>query len=196
MTRADAAAAPVPAALRATPPARIVDLDVRDDLRAGREPLRRILDTVRSLPADAVLRLRATFEPVPLYRVLGKQGLAHHTERLDADDWVVWFHRDADDTATAASTSAVRAPRQAVTDHDDAIEGDVIVLDVRGLEPPEPMVRTLEALATLPPGKTLVQLNVQVPRFLLPQLDQRGFTYEIRAQAADLVRLFIRHRQP
>ena len=129
-------------------------------------------------------------------RVLGKQGLAHHTERLDADDWVVWFHRDADDTATAASTSAVRAPRQAVTDHDDAIEGDVIVLDVRGLEPPEPMVRTLEALATLQPGKTLVQLNVHVPRFLLPQLDQRGFTYEIRAQAADLVRLFIRHRQP
>ena len=48
-------------------------------------------------------------------------------------------------------------------------DADVIVLDVRGLEPPEPMVRTLEALAVMPRGKTLVQINVRVPQFLLPE---------------------------
>jgi uncharacterized protein (DUF2249 family) len=69
---------------------------------------------------------------------------------------------------------------------------DVVVLDVRDLEPPEPMVRTLEALEKLQPGATLVQLNVRVPQFLLPQLTERGFTYEVREQGPELVRVFIR----
>ena len=69
---------------------------------------------------------------------------------------------------------------------------DVLLLDVRGLEPPEPMVRTLEALETLPRGHTLVQLNVRVPEFLLPRLEERGFAYEIREQSPELVRVFIR----
>jgi hypothetical protein len=54
------------------------------------------------------------------------------------------------------------------------------------------MVRTLAALETLPADATLVQINVRVPEFLLPQLEQRGFTYEVRQQERDLVRLFIR----
>ncbi len=188
-----APAAALPAALAATPPARIVELDVRDELRAGREPLRQILDAARALPPDGVLRLRATFEPAPLYAVLGKQGLAHWTEPLGADDWRVWFYRDG--AAIGAGVSPAPGPDGPPAPGGDG-DGAVVVLDVRGLEPPEPMERTLEALATLPPGATLVQLNVRVPRFLLPQLEQRGFTCEIREQSAELVRLFIRHRQP
>jgi TusA-related sulfurtransferase len=172
----------VPAALRVLPAERIVDLDVRDDLRAGREPFRRILDAARALPDDSVLRLRAIFEPAPLYAVLARLGLAHGTECLAADDWRVWFYRGAV-AATAAAEPVETSP------HDD----DVIVLDVRGLEPPEPMMRTLEALASMPRGKTLVQINVRVPQYLLPKLAQRGFTYEIREQGSNLVRIFIRH---
>jgi uncharacterized protein (DUF2249 family) len=176
---------PIPAALTTLPPERIVDLDVRDELRAGIEPFGRILAAARALPADHALRVRAIFEPAPLYAVLAKHGLGHATEQLDAEDWRVWFHHDA---TAAAATSTAGAP---------AIPDDgAIVLDVRGLEPPEPMVRTLEALAELPRGATLVQLNVRVPQFLLPKLEERGFTYEIREQGPDLVRLFIRHRQP
>ncbi len=171
----------IPDALAATPPDRIIDLDVREDLRAGKEPFRRILDAARSLPHSSVLRVRAIFEPAPLYSVLAKHGLDHATEQLAADDWRVWFHHG--DPALAAHH---------VTPVDD--DGDVIVLDVRGLEPPEPMVRTLEALAELPRGKTLVQLNVRVPQFLLPKLAERGFTYEVREQGPDLVRLFVRHQ--
>lgn len=181
MPHAAAPARPaIPEALRAMP---IVDLDVREDLRAGKEPFRRIMDAARALPEGSVLRVRAIFEPAPLYAVLAKHGLAHATEMLAADDWRVWFHH-------AAATRDAHVPAA------DPGDDDVIVLDVRGLEPPEPMVRTLEALAELPPGKTLVQLNVRVPQFLLPKLDERGFTYEIREQGTDLVRLFIRHKNP
>ncbi len=177
-------AEPLPDSLRATPPARIVDVDVREDLRAGREPFGRIMRAVEALPSDGVLRVRAIFEPVPLYGVLGKRGLAHFTERFAPDDFRVWFHREG---AEGAAVPAVAA--------DTPSEGDdVVVLDVRGLEPPEPMVRTLEALAAMPRGKTLVQLNVRVPQLLLPKLEERGFTYEVREQSRDLVRVLIRHR--
>lgn len=175
---------PIPEALRQLPADRIVDVDVREDLRAGNEPFRRILDAARALQPGSVLRVRAIFEPVPLYSVLARHGLGHATECLAPDDWRVWFHHD--DTAAAHAP----APSAAVPTDD----GDVIVLDVRGLEPPEPMERTLEALSAMPRGKTLVQINVRIPQYLLPRLTERGFVYEIREQGPDLVRLFIRHR--
>ncbi|HEU4613501.1 MAG TPA: DUF2249 domain-containing protein [Kofleriaceae bacterium] len=177
---------PIPDAWRALPAERIVDVDVREDLRAGKEPFRRILDAARALPRGSVLRVRAIFEPAPLYGVLAKHGLGHATEQLGPEDWRVWFHHD--DAATAPE------PREIASDM--PADGDVIVIDVRGLEPPEPMVRTLEALAEMPRGKTLVQINVRVPQYLLPKLAERGFTYEVREQGPDLVRLFVRHREP
>lgn len=42
-------------------------------------------------------------------------------------------------------------------------------LDHRGLEPPLPVVRTLDALAALPPSATLIVHNDRVPVYLLPQ---------------------------
>lgn len=172
---------PVPPALLATPPEHFVDVDVREDLRAGREPFARIMGAARTLSPQNVLRVRAIFEPAPLYGVFAKKGLAHFTEQLAADDWRVWFF----------PSDAARAPAAETAKSE---EDDVIVLDVRDLEPPEPMIRTFEALATMPRGRTLMQLNVRVPQFLLPKLDEQGFVYEIREQSQDLVRLFIRHK--
>ncbi|MDF1521348.1 MAG: DUF2249 domain-containing protein [Trueperaceae bacterium] len=65
-------------------------------------------------------------------------------------------------------------------------------LDHRGLEPPLPMVRTLEALERLAPGATLVVHNDRVPAYLLPHLDARGVTYEIEALDDGSVRLTLR----
>ncbi len=179
---------PAPPGLFETPADRLVELDVREELRAGKEPFRLIFDAARGLAPEQILRLRAIFEPAPLYAVLGRLGLAHYTERLAADDWRVWFYRDAGAASTATTAGADEAPPP--MDPDEA----VVVLDVRDLEPPEPMVQTLEALASLPRGKTLVQINQRVPQFLLPKLEERGFTYEIREQSPSLVRIFIQHR--
>ncbi len=180
---------PVPEALRALPPDLVVECDVRDELRAGVEPFRRIMDAARATPDGGVLKVRAIFEPAPLYPVLAKQRFSHVVERLADDDWCVWFHRDG-------GSGASEAPSPDSTLAADDVDGDVVVLDVRGLEPPEPMERTLAALTTLPPGRTLVQINTRVPRFLLPKLEERGFTCEVRQQSDDLVRVFIRHQQP
>lgn len=180
----------LPPALAALPPERLHDLDVRDDLRGGREPFSRIMEARRALRPGDVLRLRAIFEPVPLYAVMAKQGLEQWTERLADDDWRVWFYEAG--ASAVATESAAEAPAVPV---DAPVGENVVVLDVRGLEPPEPMVRTLEALAALPPGATLVQVNQRVPRFLLPELEARGFRHEVREQSEDLVRVFIRRAE-
>jgi uncharacterized protein (DUF2249 family) len=179
----------MPAALHAIPQSGIVELDVREDLRNGQEPFSRIMAARRELPEGGALAVRAIFEPAPLYAVMAKQGLAHWTQRLAADDWRVWFYPATEAPAPAAEKAAAAAAEKAA----DA-DGEVQVLDVRDLEPPEPMLRTLAALETLPAGATLVQINARVPQFLLPQLNARGFSYEIREQEPGLIRLFIRRR--
>ncbi len=193
-----AASPELPARLRSIPPDRVVDLDVREELRNGREPFSRIMAASRETPPGGALRVRAIFEPVPLYAVMAKQGLAHHTERLGTEDWRVWFYPYDDAGAPEAPArghvpgSVAVAGHAGEADSANEAEGDVVVLDVRGLEPPEPMVRTLVALESLPADATLVQINVRVPQFLLPLLGERGFAYEIREQEPDLVRVFIR----
>lgn len=181
-----------PPALRAIPEKKVLHLDVREDLRAGREPFSQIMAARREVPEGGALCVRAIFEPVPLYAVLERQGLAHHAERLAEDDWKVWFYPASEPDFSGSGTStASTSGADGGTSGSSAADG-VLVLDVRNLEPPEPMVRTLEALETLPEGDTLVQLNLRVPQFLLPQLEERGFAYEIREESPELVRVFIR----
>ncbi|MFP4623313.1 MAG: DUF2249 domain-containing protein [Gemmatimonadota bacterium] len=186
-----------PEALQAIDEEKVIELDVREDLRQGKEPFSRIMAAKQEVPAGGALRLRAIFEPAPLYAVLAKQGFRHHTEQHGEGDWVVWFWREAGDDAAAGERTGQPAEEEAGasvpggTGGASAADG-VVVLDVRGLEPPEPMVRTLAALDTLPRDHTLVQINVREPKFLLPQLAERGFEYEVREQAEDLVRVFIR----
>ena len=55
-------------------------------------------------------------------------------------------------------------------------------LDNRGLEPPLPMMRTLEAYELLSPGETLIIHNDRVPVYLLPQLEERGAEYLVHPQ--------------
>ena len=165
-----------PRALADVAEAHRVHLDVREDVRRGQEPFTRIMAAVNALVGDDVLVLRAPFEPVPLYGVLGKRGFAHWTERHAPDDWSVWFYRDA------ARRSEGTAPGRA---------GERVTLDVRGLEPPQPMVQVLEALDHLGPGGELEVLHERRPVFLYPQLDERGFTHET-SEAPGVVRILIR----
>ena len=140
-----------------------LDLDVREDLRRGEEPLSKIMTAVAKLGSGGVLVLRALFEPTPLYRMLGRRGFAHWTEQHGADDWSVWFYPD------------------------------LVVLDVRGLEPPEPMVRVLTALDRLAPGQRLEVRHGRCPTLLYPQLEDRGFVHETDEPESGLVRIVIRH---
>jgi uncharacterized protein (DUF2249 family) len=187
MTQPTAAApgsGPIPATLAAIPEGRRVHLDVRDEIRRGEEPLARIMSAVRALAAEQVLVLRAPFEPLPLYKVLAGRGFAHWTECRAPDDWVVWFYREE---RAAGSPTPATGEMAAAKASEAAIR-----LDVRGLEPPEPMVQVLAQLDALGPGQTLEVLHDRRPVFLYPQLDDRGFSHETDEPAPGLVRIVIR----
>ena len=154
--------------LAAVPESHRVHLDVRDGLRRGEEPFARIMTAVKTLAPDHVLVLRAPFEPVPLYQVLGKRGFAHWTECHAPDDWSVWFYREG---------------------------GRRTVLDVRGLEPPQPMVRVLEEAERLGPADELEVRHERRPVFLYPPLDDRGFVHQTDEPEPGLVRIRIRRRE-
>lgn len=92
-TRAENDEPELPPELTSLDPDRIRDLDVRKQLRRGEEPFEDIMAAVSELPPEGVLRVRATFEPEPLYGVMSSRGFRHWTEQLAEDDWRVWFHR-------------------------------------------------------------------------------------------------------
>ncbi|HLU83368.1 MAG TPA: DUF2249 domain-containing protein [Trueperaceae bacterium] len=56
-------------------------------------------------------------------------------------------------------------------------------LDNRGLEPPNPMIRTLEKLDELDKGDVLTIHNDRVPIYLLPQLNEMGALYQVAEQS-------------
>lgn len=164
----------------------VVDLDLREDMRAGREPFSRIMSAVAALGDAEALELRTIFEPVPLLALLATRGFAHESTRHADDDWIVSFWRAPHDLAAAA---AVERPAERVLSaaNAGAPERPTVRLDVRGLEPPEPLVRTLAALDALPEGHQLVHVNVRIPQLLLPMLAERGLACEIDESHVDRV---------
>ncbi|MCL6633696.1 MAG: DUF2249 domain-containing protein [Alicyclobacillus herbarius] len=137
---------------------RIVELDVREMLRNKQEPFQKIMGTVSELGAEDVFELHATFRPDPLIRVLRKQGYKAAVVQLEHEHYVVQFYRTED-------------------------EFPWFHLDNRGLEPPQPMIRTLEFLdnqAACQEGTLGLEIwNERVPVFLLPELEDRGFAFTI-----------------
>lgn len=144
-----------------------VDLDVRPILRSGGEPFGKIMDTVATLGPATGLRLLATFEPTPLFHVLGSKGFSHEARQLEGGDWEVLFRPSVDAKAPGGETLAS-------LDDDSHWPKPVRQLDNRDLDPPEPMVRILAATEVMREGEVLSALLCREPLFLLPELAKRG----------------------
>jgi uncharacterized protein (DUF2249 family) len=168
------------------------ELDVRPLLARGEEPFSIIMASVARVPVQSALRLRTTFEPVPLYDVLGRRGFEHQARQIGPDDWEVTFRRGA--SPRAHSGSAV--PDMSLTPPGPSpmanVDGDVVRLDVSDLAPPEPMVRILEAAARLGPHQALLVEHHRRPVYLYPQLDAQGFAHETRELGPGRVEIVIR----
>ena len=71
-----------------------------------------------------------------------------------------------------------------------------IVLDTRGLEPPEPLVRTMEALDQLGPSEKLLVLLPREPYPLYRALELNGFCWQTVCRPDGIVEVLIQHQQP
>lgn len=63
-----------------------------------------------------------------------------------------------------------------------AVDGKISEIDARGLEPPEPLVRILSALESLPAGMRLRAFTDREPCHLFGEVKQRGFRHECNEQ--------------
>jgi uncharacterized protein (DUF2249 family) len=150
----------------------IVTLDVREDIRSGQQPCGKIMDTAKKLRPDETLRLIAPFEPVPLFELLGKQGFHHTARPISAGDWEVLFTR----TSRESSGEQKSVVQPCGCGCSSLLTADIVEVDARGLEPPQPMVKILEALNGLADGAALRARTDRRPIHLYAMLDARGFT--------------------
>ena len=164
----------VPEPVRACGTPRARTLDVRGILKKGGDPFHLIVDTVRKLAPDEALHLVVGFDPKPLYLVMRTFGRASHTERRGGAVHVWFYRKDAGQAPTQKRDPAadVRAPLQ-----------PPVPLDVRGLEPPQPMITILEKLGELGPGGQLLVKHHREPVLLYEKLALRG--YAARATEGD-----------
>lgn len=168
-------------------PSPIRELDVRPMLRVGEEPFQAIMDAVGALAPGEALRLIAPFRPVPLFSVMANRGYAASDRALDGGDWEVLFSPVAGmqaeaGLATGSSPSAL------------SWSNPIEELDLVDLEPPEPMVRILEALEDLRPGDVLFALLAREPVFLFPELAKRQHEWAGNFDASGTTyRLLVRH---
>jgi uncharacterized protein (DUF2249 family) len=138
-------------------------------LARGEEPFGAIMAAANRVRPGEALRVLASFEPIPLYRVLGRRGFGHATTQISADTWEVIFSR----TVEGAAPEPSGTPPEKL-----GADVDIVHLDVSDLAPPEPMVRILEAAAQLGAEQTLQVEHHRRPVYLYPQLDAQGFVHE------------------
>jgi uncharacterized protein (DUF2249 family) len=154
----------LPAPVRAAGTTTARELDVRSILARGGDPFQVILKTAQALTATEALHLIAGFEPAPLYAVMRSMGRTAHTER-HGDAVHVWFYRDAPKPPAGVSAApGQRAPLR-----------PPVELDVRGLEPPQPMIAILEKLRELGEGAQLLVHHHRDPVLLYEKLSLRGY---------------------
>ncbi len=162
-------------------------LDVRPLLATGEEPLGLVLKRAAGIAPGGVVVIEAPFDPAPLRRVLGNKGFSGHAERLAEEHWRVVFRRDRE-AAPAAQPGAHGARLW----H----QGEVPHIDVRGLEPPAPMLAILELLERAGCGAEVIVHHEREPLYLYPELAERGWRSELIEGEAGEVRLRLSRAAP
>ena len=146
------------------PAGNIIELDVRPIIDSGRDPFKDIMGKAKILGENEVLMIINNFEPVPLYSVLGKKGFAHKTINSNGV-WKIYFFKDNHSNVSNAG----------VETKNPEFNEEVFELDVRDLEPPEPMIRILETLPRLNDKTILVVHHHREPLMLYDKLVERGY---------------------
>jgi uncharacterized protein (DUF2249 family) len=167
---------------------KIVELDVRPYLRKKIEPFEVIMETVKKLDKEDTFVLHATFKPTPLLGVMKVKGFVSKAEKLEDDHWVVTFiHKSRKDAFKEDEPSPAKKRSSASGDSGPR----VFELDNRGLEPPQPMIRTLGKLEAIAPGDKVIIHNDRVPVFLIEELHTLGYPYSIEEQPDGSARVTI-----
>ncbi|WP_078595276.1 DUF2249 domain-containing protein [Evansella clarkii] len=170
----------------------IVNLDVRKDLENKKDPFKKIMNTVKALKKDEKLVLHSTIKPVPLLTIMKAKGYTNKVEKIAADHYRTIFEKNKEGLIKSIfkrkkkeETPAPVHGAPAFPTNENLLKDEekgAFFLDNRGLEPPQPMVRTLKRLESLKVSETLTIHNDRVPVYLLEELKNLGVNYTIEEQ--------------
>ncbi len=181
---------PLPEYLTKLKPEQIVNFDVRAILAGGEDPLKAIQQKVKELLPSEALNIINNFEPVPLIKLLEKQGFQTYVDVLSDDHYETYFYK-TDENAEAVNLAT---DTESSGDWDlimKTYQGNLVEIDVRHLEMPMPMMTILESLDNLQVAQALYVHHKRVPVFLLTELKDRDFDFRIKEVAEGEVYLLI-----
>ncbi|HEY0679845.1 MAG TPA: DUF2249 domain-containing protein [Chitinophagaceae bacterium] len=170
-------------------PSQLVELDVRPIIEHGNDPLNLILQKVRSVKPQQVLKLINSFEPTPLVLLLEKQGFESYAEHINSDLVFTYFYKR--NNSPANEPVQVAGNSETWDEVASRFGSNLVTIDVRQLEMPLPMITILDALSTLPEGHALFVYHKRIPLFLIPELADRKFNYRVREISDSEVHLLI-----
>lgn len=152
-------------------PDKIIPLDVRPIINAGKDPFLEIMSKVKFLKEDDIFLLINSFEPIPLYSVMGKKGFDYKIIKEEEVFKIYFFKSNDQANSTGENTGNELTSVKIPHDYENIIE-----IDVRDLTPPEPMVKVLEALSKVDDKTVLVVHHHREPLMLYPKLEERGYS--------------------
>lgn len=167
----------------------IIQMDVRPTIKSGNDPFKEIMETIKTLPEDAVLEIVNVFEPIPLINNLRDKGFLSFTERPHEGEVHTFFKK-------TKQIIVNDIPKQEQADLSEfelkvAEFGENIkTIDVRHLEMPMPMATVLEEVENLSENIGLFVQHKRIPQFLLPELEKRGYSilsYELDKENINLL---------
>jgi len=184
--------------LQQLPAEKIVNFDVRPILAGGSDPLKEIMQRFKQLPEGQALCIINTFVPVPLVRLLEKDGTLSYTETISGNEFHTYFLKK--EKAVKPETIPPKEEEGPVVMADKETfervwssypKEKIQEIDVRHLEMPGPMQAILEALESLPDENALYIFHKRVPVYLLEELADKNYRIYILTLSETEVRMLI-----
>ena len=176
----------------------LIRFDAREMLSSGQDPLKQIIKRFKETPRGSALCIIATFVPVPLIRLLKKDGILSHIKTVQADEHHTFFYKVPDratDTLTADTSTGEKVK---MLSHDEFqseyarfSKAKVREIDVRHLEMPGPMQTILELLPQLSADEALYVKHKRVPLYLLEEIADENYCVSICTVSDMDVRLLV-----
>ncbi|NOR88522.1 MAG: DUF2249 domain-containing protein [Bacteroidales bacterium] len=155
---------------------KIVELDVRPSLASGVDPFNLIMGKLKELNDSQQLLIINTFEPIPLLNILKDKGYQYETTR-PSDGIVHTRLYKLESFEPKEAKESVNKKDWSFEDALKAYDGKMTEVDVRHLEMPLPMVTILEEVEKIGEAEALYVHHKKLPQYLIPELENRGFTF-------------------
>ena len=155
----------------------MVMLDVRPIIAKGEDPFHLIMEHIKKLDKESMLKLVNSFEPVPLIKILSNKGYESYVEYVSEGEVITYLHLHS------SVAENIQADIQSNDDFDSVVKlfaGRYKQVDVRSLEMPQPMHVILQELSMLKMAEALYVYHKKIPIFLLPELKEQGFEYRVK----------------